>query len=107
MALLGPAQSFPKIAEYGVGLDPDACFLACLYVWPDFRGRGLGRALLGAVVDRARNTGFRSVATLARRGSENNPSGPLGFYLARGWSILSENPDHPEWPVCGIDLSTP
>ncbi|RJS88791.1 hypothetical protein DRO56_02955 [Candidatus Bathyarchaeota archaeon] len=52
--------------------------LTCLFI-PDkaFRGLGLGKRLLEAVIRELRKRGFRALETFARSGDANNPSGPL------------------------------
>jgi acetyltransferase len=55
--------------------------VARLMVRPDAQGRGLGRALLGAAVARARDLGLEHLL-LAVRGGTALP----GFYAAQGWT---------------------
>jgi ribosomal protein S18 acetylase RimI-like enzyme len=74
------------------------CYLAELYVVPDRRGRGLGRALMEAVIDHARGrgatymdlgTGEHDVAARALYESlgfsnrEGRPDGPVNYYYER------------------------
>ena len=74
------------------------CYLAELYVAPDRRGRGLGRALMEAAIEIAReqgadymdlNTGEEDVAARALYESlgfsnrEGKPDGPLNYYYER------------------------
>jgi GNAT superfamily N-acetyltransferase len=85
----GPPAAFPRIAEYAVGPpSDDALFVGCLFVAPGARGKGIGRALLEAAEAEAVARNYAALETFARRGSANNPSGPLAFYLNRGYQIL-------------------
>jgi ribosomal protein S18 acetylase RimI-like enzyme len=82
-------------AIFSEGLE---CYLAELYVAPEMRGRGLGRALLEEAVAFARgrgadymdlNTGEQDVAARALYESvgfsrtEGKPDGPLSYYYER------------------------
>ena len=95
-AQYGPAAAFPRVAEYAAGPPTaDALFLACLFVLPGARGKGIGRALIEAVEAEAAHSGRPAVETFARRGSPNNPSGPLGFYLNRGYEVILGDAEFP------------
>jgi ribosomal protein S18 acetylase RimI-like enzyme len=74
------------------------CYLAELYVVPDRRGRGLGRALMNAAIDEARAQGadhmelgtseddvaaralYESLGFVNREGG---PDGPIAYYYER------------------------
>jgi GNAT superfamily N-acetyltransferase len=88
-----PARYLPQAAEYACGpASDDAAFISCLYVH-DQRGRGIGTALLQAVLHGLQDREVKSVETFARKGSANNPSGPLRFWLKHGFSIIREDAD--------------
>jgi ribosomal protein S18 acetylase RimI-like enzyme len=74
------------------------CYLAELYVVPDRRGQGLGRALMEAAMELARNEGadYMDLGTseddVAARGlyeslgfsnREGRPAGPINYYYER------------------------
>jgi GNAT superfamily N-acetyltransferase len=74
------------------------CYLAELYVVPDRRGQGLGRALMEAAIDRARARGATHIdlgtseADVAARGlyesfgfvnREGGPEGPISYFYER------------------------
>lgn len=92
-----PAEFFPRVKEYHSGSPSmDSVFLACLYI-PDEenRGKGLGTAMLKNVLDEFREKGFKAVETFARKGSQNNPSGPIELYLKQGFKTRRCSDDFP------------
>ncbi len=100
-----PAEFFPRVKEYASGPpSKDSVFLACLYIInEDVRGKGLGTAMLENFLTELRGKGFRAVETFARKSSENNPSGPLKFYLKHGFKIKADRND---FPLVRFDLPT-
>jgi ribosomal protein S18 acetylase RimI-like enzyme len=81
-----------------IWIDARECYLAELYVVPDKRGRGIGRALMDKVLDVAREEGAGHIELntsdddVAARGlyeklgftnREGKPDGPLMFYYER------------------------
>lgn len=96
-AQYGPPQFFPRIEQYSSGPpSKDSAFLACLYVPKrEMRRKGIGKYLLELVLSNLEKKGCVAVETFARRGSENNPAGPLEFYLHNGFKIIKEKDDFP------------
>jgi len=78
--------------------------LTCLFIPNEaFRGLGLGKRLLEAVIQELRRRGFRALETFARRGEANNPSGPMEFYLRRGFHVKDET--DAEFPLMRLDFT--
>ena len=81
-----------------IWIEPLECYLAELYVVPDKRGRGIGRAVMNAVIEVARaegaghielNTSDDDIAARALYESlgftnrEGKPDGPVMYYYER------------------------
>jgi len=88
---------FPRVRQYASGPpNNDSVFLACLYVPKrELRGKGIGRSLLDFVLSNLGKRGYSAIETFARRGLENNPTGPLEFYLKQGFSVVRECDEFP------------
>jgi len=102
-AQYAPAELLPVAASYPAGPPSShAVLISCLFV-PQrrFRGLGLASRLLESVLAESRQRGVTAVETFARRGRADNPSGPEGFYLARGFRTLR---DDAEFPLLHLDL---
>jgi len=87
------SRYLPCALGYGCGPpSEDAVFASCLHVAEVWRGRGVGRALLGAALESAREHGLAAVETYARQGPEayDNPSGLLEFWIKNGFRIVRE-----------------
>jgi|GEM_PF-246386 len=96
-AQYAPPQFLPNAAAYEAGPpSPEATFLSCLFL-PDetSRRQGLGRLLLESILCELRARGMTAVETFARKGSQENPSGPLEFYLRQGFAIVKDDPMFP------------
>ena len=95
----------PGLSNYDhlVVPDGDSLFLACLFI-PErrFRGTGIADELLNCTIGYALKHSYRAVETIARRGYDENPSGPVRFYEKRGFSIAQ---DHEEFPLVRLDLT--
>jgi GNAT superfamily N-acetyltransferase len=88
---------FPRIADYASGPPSgDAVFIACLYITSkNHRGKGCGTSMLKNILEELCERGFVAVETFARADSENNPSGPLAFYLKHGFKVVRRKDDFP------------
>ncbi|MBS7611352.1 GNAT family N-acetyltransferase [Candidatus Bathyarchaeota archaeon] len=91
------AKYFPRVEDYFSGPpSEDAAFIACLYIVDkDQRRRGYGTVMLEKLLKELSGRGFKAVETFARMSSENNPSGPLTFYLKHGFEIVRQIDDFP------------
>jgi len=106
-AQYGPSTRLPQSGEYKskpVGRAEDGVvFISCLYISDKaIRGKGVGEKLLDAIVADLKKRGFKAVETFARKGDSNNPSGPLEFYLKKGFHVKDET--NPEFPLMRLDL---
>ncbi|NWG10858.1 GNAT family N-acetyltransferase [Candidatus Bathyarchaeota archaeon] len=92
-----PAKFFPRTKEYVAGPpSKDAVFLACLYIASkETRRKGLGTIMLRNLLAQLKQSGFKTVETFAKKGSAENPSGPLELYLKHNFKIKSEKDDFP------------
>lgn len=92
-----PAKFFLRTKEYVAGpISEDAVFLACLYVASkEARGKGFGTAMLRNLLAELKQRKSKAVETFARKGSSDNPSGPLAFYLKHGFNIIRNKNDFP------------
>lgn len=74
-----------------LGKSERVVFLSCLYI-PNksMRGKGVGTQLLKHIIVELKKRGFKAVETFARRGSPNNPSGPIELYLKEGFYAKEE-----------------
>lgn len=96
-AQYAPVRFLPGTEEYPAGpVSEDAVFLGCLFIpEPRWRGQGLGGLLLRAILDELAAREIEAVETFARKGSTENPPGPLEFYLKHGFSVLRDDPQFP------------
>lgn len=96
----GGTQVFVADEDRGIGflrIDGEACSLHGLYVHPDARGRGLGDALMEALVSAARAAGCRRIG-LGVFG-DNRPA--IRIYERHGFSRQSSTPfgDRDSWKM--------
>ncbi len=92
-----PTKYFPRVNSYVSGPPSEgAVFIACLYIMEkDQRRKGYGTVMLEELLKEVSKRGFKAVETFARTYSENNPSGPLAFYIRHGFEILRQKDDFP------------
>jgi ribosomal protein S18 acetylase RimI-like enzyme len=93
----GFAQLRFRPSVYSEGLD---AYLEELYVVPTKRGRGLGRALLEAAMDAAREEG----ATFIELGTSEDDVAARGLYESAGFTNREGGPDGPVMYVYERDL---
>lgn len=78
-------------------------FLSCLYISDKvMREKGVGTQLLKHVINDLKKRGFEAIETFARRGSSNNPSGPMELYLKEGFYVREELSS--EYALVRLDL---
>lgn len=68
----------------------ETAYLAEFAVAPGEQGRGLGSALLAALLDRLRSNGVEAVRLTARADDDRARS----FYEGHGFAVVDEVPDH-------------
>jgi len=99
-AQYAPITRLPQAQNYeskSLGKPKDmVVFLSCLYI-PNksMHRKRVGTRLLKHVINDLKNRRFKAIETFARRGSSNNPSGPIEFYLKEGFYVKEElNPEY-------------
>jgi len=103
-AQYAPPRYLPKSASYDSGQpSDDAVLVSCLFIpQAKFRGLGIGSQLLQSIIDELKNEKRKkAIETFARRGSPDNPSGPVELYLRNGFRIHA---DDKEFPLMRLDL---
>jgi GNAT superfamily N-acetyltransferase len=102
-AQYAPSRYLPRSVDYDSGPpSDDAVLISCLFI-PEkqFRRLGIGNQLLHSIIDELKEGHQEAVETFARKGSSDNPSGPVEFYLANGFHIYK---DDKEFPLMRLDL---
>lgn len=102
-AQYAPPEDLPQAANYPSGpASTEAVLISCLFIpQKQFRGLGIGLQLLQSILVELRQRSVKAIETFARRGKDNNPSGPVEFYLSKGFNILHEEV---EYPLLHLDL---
>jgi hypothetical protein len=98
-----PPEFLPRSKDYQSGPPSrDAVLISCLFIPnEEFRGMGLGSRVLLSIIAELRERGIKAVETFARKGSSENPSGPVGLFLRKGFRIFR---DDPEFPLLRMEL---
>ena len=102
-AQYAPSKYLPRSADYDSGPpSDDAVLISCLFIpQRQFRRLGTGSQLLRALIDELKERKEKAIETFARKGSADNPSGPIELYLRNGFGI---HRDDKEFPLMRLDL---
>jgi hypothetical protein len=102
-AQYAPSRYLPRSADYDSGPpSDDAVLISCLFIpQRPFRRLGIGSHLLGSIISELAKRREKAIETFARRGSCDNPSGPIELYLGSGFRI---HKDGKEFPLMRLDL---
>jgi GNAT superfamily N-acetyltransferase len=109
----GPRTHFPRLERVRAYRRSDAAevwSINCFFIRRDFRGQGVARRLLGAVVDACRRRGAKLVegypVTPLRDGSRLPAAfswmGPLRIFEERGFAVVQADP--PSKPLVRLRL---
>lgn len=103
-ALCGPAEMFHGADVFPLRISRDALFLAMLRILPEGQGRGVGKALVHAVLKEAKARGKRAVECFGDLQWEHEQCivparflDAIGFYVKR---------DHVRFPLYRLDLGS-
>jgi GNAT superfamily N-acetyltransferase len=92
----GPAKYFLKSGLLPAGpVSRDAILLACLFVEPAARDRGIGKRLLAAVESEAVVRGFSALEAFAVRDGDSPPAMPFDFFIRNGFYVIKDDRRHP------------
>ena len=101
-ALAGPPEEFPRSESFPARVSKDAWFLATAYVLPQAEGRGIGKALIQAVLKDAREHGRRALECFAdREWCQPDCMLPADFCERVGFKVRR---DHVRFPLMRIDV---
>jgi hypothetical protein len=97
-----PARYLAQAIHYPVLPSPDAVVISCLYIMnKKYRRQGFGTILLNAVIEDLEKRSIRIIETIARKGSDANPSGPAEFYLKNEFILYK---DDSKFPIMRFNL---
>jgi len=101
-ALAGPPEEFPRSESFPARVSKDAWFLATVHVLPEVERRGLGKAMVQAVLRDAKEHGKRALECFADR-SWAGPDCivPSEFCERIGFKVRR---DHARFPLMRIDV---
>jgi GNAT superfamily N-acetyltransferase len=100
----GPPAHFARAKSMGRAVDEQALLLATLWVAPEHREGGIGKALVQTALREAAKRGLRAVEAFAVRDDQPGPWRclvPESFLLAQGFTVRV--PD-PVYPLLRLDL---
>jgi GNAT superfamily N-acetyltransferase len=101
-ALAGPREEFPRSESFPARVSKDAWFLATAYVVPEAVGRGVGKALIQAVLRDAKERGKRALECFAdRQWAGPDCILPAEFCEQVGFKVRR---DHVRFPLMRIDV---
>ncbi len=103
-AMMGPPQHTPRVRHLGWSTSDDAMVLATIWVDAEWRGEGIGRALLQACLSETHRRGAQALEAVAERQGVQPSSCvlPVEFLLANGFTVLH---DRGHYPLLRLDLS--
>ncbi|MEO0125529.1 MAG: GNAT family N-acetyltransferase [candidate division WOR-3 bacterium] len=101
-AQYAPPEFLPRAFNYSIKPSEDAVLLSCLFIpQKEYRRLGIGREILKRIIADLEKRKVKALETFARKGKEENPSGPVEFYLRNGFRI---DKDDKEFPLLKLDL---
>lgn len=100
-ALAGTASSLPRSRRIGPPTSDDALVLAVLWVRPDLRAGGVGKALVHSVLRAAGQRGFGAVEAHGRLDRDPHCLLTVAQLEAYGFAVSRH---HPRFPLLRLDL---
>jgi len=96
-AQYAPPRFLPQVKDYSARpVSKDCVFISCLFIPErENQGKGLGKMILQSILEDLKERDFKAVETFPRRGSSENPSGPVEFYRIQGFKIIKDDPEFP------------
>jgi GNAT superfamily N-acetyltransferase len=103
-ALCGPHEMFHGADVFPLRISRDALFLATIKIMPEAAGRGVGKALVHAVLKEAKARGKRAIECYGDKKWEHEQCIlPGGFLESIGFHIKR---DHSRYPLYRLDLGS-